>query len=53
MGSAAGSAIGPLMAGYLFDHTGSYMLAFTIAAGCGVAAGAAGWRARTLRVRAA
>ncbi len=52
MGSAAGSAIGPLMAGYLFDHTGSYMLAFTIAAGCGVAAGAAGWRARTLRVRA-
>ena len=39
------------MAGYLFDRTGSYMLAFAIAAGCCVAAGAAGWHARVLRVR--
>ena len=51
MGSAVGSALGPLMAGYLFDRTGSYMVPFAIAAGCAVVAGAAGWRARALRVR--
>ena len=51
LGSALGSAAGPWMAGYLFDRTGSYMLAFAIAAGCGLAAGAAGWRAWALRVR--
>jgi MFS family permease len=50
-GSALGSAIGPWLAGYLFDRTGSYMPAFAIAAGCGLAAGAAGWRARALRVQ--
>ncbi len=53
MGAAVGSALGPWMAGYLFDHTGSYMLAFAIAAGCGLAAGAAAWHARTLRIRGA
>ncbi len=52
LGSALGSAVGPWMAGYLFDRTGSYTAAFAIAAGCGLAAGAAGWRARALRVRA-
>jgi len=49
MGSAAGSALGPLIAGRLYDVTGSYTLPFLIAAGCGVVAGAAGWRARSLR----
>ena len=53
MGSAAGSALGPWLAGVLYDATGSYALAFTIAAACGVVAGAAGWRARTLRLQAA
>lgn len=51
-GSAAGSAFGPWMAGYLFDRTGGYGLAFAIAAGCGLAAGIAGWHARALRLRA-
>ena len=49
IGSAVGSAIGPWMAGRLYDALGSYTLAFLIAAGCGVVAGLAGWRARALR----
>jgi MFS family permease len=52
MGSAAGSAVGPWMAGYLFDLSGSYMIAFAVAGSCGIVAGAAGWQARRLRVRA-
>lgn len=51
MGSAVGSAVGPWLGGRLYDATGSYTVAFLIAAGCGVIAGAAGWRARTLRKR--
>ena len=51
LGSAGGSALGPWMAGAIFDATGSYRIAFAIAAACGIAAGAAGWRARTLRLR--
>jgi len=51
MGAAAGSALGPWLAGHLYDATGSYTLAFIIAAACGAAAGVAGWRARTLRRR--
>jgi MFS family permease len=50
--SAIGSALGPWLAGRLFDMTGSYAIPFVIAAACGVAAAAAGWRARTLRRRA-
>jgi len=50
-GSAAGSAVGPLLAGHLFDRTGNYHAAFAIAATCGVIAGGAGWIARSLRLR--
>ena len=49
MGAAVGSALGPLLAGWLYDTTGSYTTAFVIAAACGVIAGAAAWRARVLR----
>ena len=49
MGAAVGSALGPLLAGGLYDRTGSYTTAFVIAAACGVVAGAAAWRARALR----
>jgi len=49
MGSAAGSALGPWLGGRLYDASGSYTMAFLIAAACGVIAGAAGWRARMLR----
>jgi MFS family permease len=51
IGSAVGSAAGPWTAGRLYDLTGSYTLPFLVAVGCGVLAGAAGWRARVLRVR--
>jgi len=53
MGSALGSALGPWMAGRLFDATGSYSIPFIIAAVCGTIAGIAGWRARILRLRTA
>ncbi|MGE0874790.1 MAG: MFS transporter [Burkholderiales bacterium] len=52
LASALGSALGPWMAGWMFDATGSYAVPFMIAAACGVAAGIAGWIARTLRLRA-
>jgi len=51
MSSAAGSAVGPWMAGVLFDLNGSYMLAFLIAAAGGLVSGLCAWRARVLRVR--
>ena len=50
-GSAVGSAIGPWMAGYLFDHFGNYHVAFAIAAISGTLSGTAGWIARSLRLR--
>jgi MFS family permease len=49
IGSSAGSAVGPWVAGHLYDATGSYTLPFLIAAGCGVVAGVVGWRAWVLR----
>jgi len=49
IGSSTGSAVGPWLAGALYDATGSYTIAFLIAAACGVVAGAAGWQARRLR----
>ena len=49
MGTAAGSALGPWMAGRLYDTQGSYTLPFLIAAACGVLAGAACWWARALK----
>jgi MFS family permease len=52
IGSSTGSAVGPWLAGMLYDATSSYTAAFLIAAACGVIAGAAGWRARALRIRA-
>lgn len=51
LGSAVGSALGPWLAGSIFDHTGSYMGAFAIAAASAVAAAAAGWRAWVLRLQ--
>ena len=47
--AAIGAALGPWLGGHLFDKTGSYALAFVIAAACGVLAGAAGWIARMLK----
>jgi len=49
MGTAAGSALGPWMAGRLYDTHGSYTLPFLIAAACGALAGAACWWARALK----
>jgi MFS family permease len=49
LGAAMGSALGPWIAGRLYDTTGSYTLAFMLAGGCGAISAAAGWRVRTLR----
>jgi MFS family permease len=49
MANAAGSAVGPWLAGRLYDASGSYALAFTITAMSGAVAGGAAWQARRLR----
>jgi len=46
MANAAGSAVGPWLAGRLYDASGSYAVAFTITAASGAVAGMAAWRAR-------
>lgn len=51
MANAAGSAVGPWLAGRLYDASGSYALAFTITGACGALALSAAWRARALRIR--
>ncbi len=51
MGAAAGSALGPWLAGRMYDATGSYTAPFLLAAACAAFAMAAGWRARVLRTR--
>jgi MFS family permease len=53
MGAAAGSALGPWLAGRMYDATGSYTAPFLLAAACAAFAMAAGWRARVLRTRKA
>ena len=49
LGAAIGSALGPWIAGRMYDVMGSYQLPFLIAAGCGMVSLAAGWRLRALR----
>ena len=49
MANAAGSALGPWLAGRLYDASGTYAVAFTLTATSGMVAGIAGWRARALR----
>ena len=52
LASAVGSALGPWLAGWLFDRTGSYAVPLAITVVCGVVAGGAGWMLRKLRLRA-
>ncbi|HWD22880.1 MAG TPA: MFS transporter [Burkholderiales bacterium] len=53
MGTSAGGALGPWLAGRLYDASASYTVAFIMAAICAALAGAVGWRARALRRRGA
>jgi len=53
LGAAVGSALGPWLAGLLFDVTGSYALPLAITATGGLLAAAAGWGLWRLRVAGA
>lgn len=50
--SALGSALGPWLAGFLFDLSGTYALPLAIGAVSAAVAGAAAWGLRVLRLRA-
>jgi MFS family permease len=52
LSSIAGGAVGPWLTGVLYDHTGSYTLAFWISIGCSVISAVAIWLAAPRKVRA-
>lgn len=52
LASALGAAVGPWFAGWQFDLTGSYRLAFIVVVVCCAIAGTSAWFARSLRKRA-
>ena len=51
VGQGFGSAIGAWVAGYIFDVTGSYMIAFEVAVGCALLSAASLWLAAPRLVR--
>ena len=52
LASIAGGAVGPWLTGVLYDHTGSYTLAFWIAIACSAVSAVAIWLAAPRKVRA-
>ena len=48
LSSIAGGAVGPWLTGVLYDHTGSYTLAFWISIGCSVISAVAIWLAMSI-----
>jgi MFS family permease len=49
--SVAGAGVGPWVAGALYDHTGSYSVAFAVAAACSVVSAISVWLAAPRKVR--
>jgi len=48
----AGGALGPWITGALYDASGSYALAFSLAIGCSLASGLCIWLAAPRQIRA-